>query len=330
MFKVKKIIYIPIAILLIGLAGAHAVANNQANQAAQELVDELVSKINETGGQVEVGAVVANPYNKNISVKDILVTDDYGRQHQIGLLTLSDIELNERQDFIYAVNISTQNALFTVTGGDGTAEQEQSLADTLKSLGINNDKIGHDQQLAYRYKPAERQLSLSLQNQFYNPEQSKKSAAQLFSMNLQTDFSQVPDLENQMQRLRNNEDMTAASTEWMQTGLIKASVDLADRGAWQTLMDEGAKKAGVTPAVFKEQLKQQMLQQFSAMPVVSANLKSQLTDASIRFIDSDSPQLELDINSKNPKGTGIMLAFMSIIMSPNALESFFDIQVKAD
>jgi len=329
-FKVKKIIYIPIAILLIGLAGAHAVANNQANQAAQELVEELVSKINENGGQVAVGEVIANPYNKNISVKDVLVTDDSGRQHQIGLLTLSDIELNERQDFIYAMNISTQNALFTVTGGDGTAEQEQSLADTLKSLGINNDKIGHDQQLAYRYKPAERQLSLSLQNQFYNPELTKKAAAQLFSMNLHTNFSQVPDLENQMQRIRNNEDMTTASTEWMQTGLIKASIDFEDRGAWQALMEEGAKKEGVTPAVFKEQLKQQMLQQFSAMPAVSANLKSQLTEASTRFIDSDSPQVELDINSKNPQGTGIMLAFMSIIMSPNALESFFDIQVKAD
>ncbi|HAO26437.1 MULTISPECIES: hypothetical protein [unclassified Methylophaga] len=330
MFKVKKIIYVPLAIIAIALGGAHAVANNQANQAAQELVDELVTRINQNGGQVEVGEVAANPYNKNISVKDVLVTDDAGRKHQIGLLTLSEIELNQEQDFIYAMNISTQDALFTVTGGDGTPEQEQSLVDTLRILGINEDKIGHNQRLAYRYKPVERQLSLNLQNQFYNPELTKKDAAQLFSMNLHTDFSQIPDLESQMQRLRNNEDMTTTSAEWMQTGLIKASIEFEDRGAWQPLIEENAKKAGVSPEVFKNQLKQQMLQQFSALPAISADLQSQLTQASTRFIDSDKPQVELDINSKNPQGTGLMMTFLAIMMSPNALENYFDIQVKAD
>lgn len=328
MFKVKKIIYIPLAILTIALGGAHAVANNQANQAAQELVDEFVTKINQNGGQVEVGEVVANPYNKNISVKDVLVTDDSGRQHQIGLLTLSDIELNESQDFIYAMNVSTLDALFTVTGGDGTAEQEQSLVDTLRNLGIKNDKIGHDQHLAYRYKPLERQLSLSLQNQFYNPELDNKQAAQLFSMNLHTDFSQIPDLESQMRRLRNNEDMSAVSAEWMQTGLINASIDFADHGAWQPIIEQGAKKAGVAEAEFKAQFKQQILQQISALQGVSPSLQQQLTQATTDFIDSDEPQLNVNIESKNPQGAGLMLTFMSMLMSPLALENTFDIQVK--
>lgn len=330
MFKVKKIIYVPLAILAIALGGAHAVANNQANQAAQELVDELVTKINQNGGQVEVGEVMANPYNKNISVKDVLVTDDSGRQHQIGLLTLSDIELNENQDFIYAMNVSTLDGVFTVTGGDGTPEQEQSLVETLRNLGIKKDKIGHDQHLAYRYKPQERQLSLSLQNQFYNPELEQKDSAQLFSMNLHTNFSQVPDLESQMQRLRNNEDMSAASAEWMQTGLIKASVDFEDRGAWQPLIEQGAKKAGVSEEEFKAQFKQQILQQLSAAKALSPNLQQQLIQATTDFIDSDKPQLALDIDSKNPQGSGLMLTFMSMLMSPLALENMFEIQVKAE
>lgn len=327
MFKIKKIIYIPIVLLVIGLGGAHAVANNQANQAAQELVDELVAKINQNGGQVEVGEVIANPYNKNISVKDILVTDDTGRQHQVGLLTLSDIELNQNQDFIYAMNVSIEDALFTVTGGDGSVEQEQSLIDTLRSLGISKDKIGNDQQLVYRYKPLEGQLSLSLQNKIYNPELVESKAAQLFSMQLQTDFSQIPDLENQLQRLRNNEDMTTASAEWMQTGLINASIEFEDRGAWQPVLEEGAKKAGVSTEIFREQLKQKMLQQFLALQAITPKLQSQLVEASTHFIDSDTPQVELNLQSKNPQGTGIMLVFMAIMMSPNALESYFDIQV---
>ena len=330
MFKVKKIIYIPLVLLAIALGGAHAVANNQANQVAQELVDDLVSKINQNGGQVEVGEVVANPYNKNITVKDVLVTDDSGRTHQIGLLTLSDIELNEQQDFIYAMNVSTIDALFTVTGGDGTAEQEKSLVDTLRTLGITKDKLGHDQHLAYRYKPFERQLSLSLQNQFYNPELENKDAAQLFSMNLHTDFSQIPDLESQMQRLRNNEEMSALSAEWMQTGLIKASIDFADQGAWQPLIEQGARKAGVSEEEFKAQFKQQILQQLSAVKALSPNLQQQLTQPTTDFIDSDQPQLNVDVDSINPQGSGLMLTFMSMLMSPLALENTFNIQVKAE
>lgn len=330
MLKIKKVVYIPLLVIAVALGGAHAVANNQANQVAKELVDELVTRINENGGQVEVGEVTANPYNKNITVKDVLVTDDSGRQHQIGSLTVSDIELNPNQDFIYAMNISTQDALFTVTGGAGTAEQEASLAETLRQLGITKEKIGHDQHLAYRYIPGDRQLSLSLQNHFYNPELADKSAAQLFSMNLHTLFSQIPDLEKQMQMLRNNEDMTAVSTEWLQTGLINAAMDFEDGGAWEPLLEQNAEQAGVSKEVLKAQLKQQIQQQLLALPALSPNLKNQLAEASTRFIDSDTPQLNLDITSKQPQGTGLMMVFMAAMMSPNALENYFDIQVKAD
>src|SRR5690606_6145009 len=150
-----------------------------------------------------------------------------------------------------------------------------------------------DQHLAYRYKPEERQVSLSLQNQFYNPELEEKDSAKLFSMNLHTNFSQVPDLESQMQRLRNNEDMSAASAEWMQTGLIKASIDFADQGAWQPLIEQGAQKAGVSEEEFKAQFKQQILQQLSAVKALSPNLQQQLTQAMTNFIDSFQPQLNV-------------------------------------
>lgn len=329
MFR-KKIIYVPLLIIAIALGGAHAVANNEANQAAQALVDELVAKINQNGVQVEVGEVVANPYTKNISVKDVLITDDADRKHQIGLLTISDIELNQSQDFIYAMNISTHDALFTVTGGDGTEEQEKSLVEALRDLGIQKDKIGHDQHLAYRYYPLERQLTLNLQNQFYNPELTEKDTAQLFSMTLHTNFSQIPDLESQMQRLRNNEDMSTVSAEWMQTGLITAAIDFEDAGAWHSLVEQGAESAGMSKEEYKAGMKQQVQQQFSALRAISPALRSQLIEASIRFIDSDTPQAQLDINSKSPDGAGILLVFMATMMSPNALENYFDIQVAAE
>lgn len=330
MFTSKKPIYIAIILLLVALGGAHAVANNQANRTAAELVNELVSKINENGGDVEVGEVTGNPYNKNITVKDILVTDELGRQHQIGMLTLSDIELNPEQDFIYAMNIATVDARYKVTGGDGTSEQEQALADTLQSIGIQQERIGHDQRLAYRYQPLERQLSLNLQNQFYNPEQSNKADAQLFSLNMQTLFSQIPDLENQLQRLRNNEDMSTASAEWMQTGLIAAEIDFEDRGAWQPFIKQAAQQAGISEVELKAQLKQQMQQQVAALQTVWPELHTQLTDAAVTFIDSDTPRLAMDINSKNPQGTGLMLAFMSVLMSPTSVAGYFDIQLTAE
>lgn len=329
-FTSKKSIYIAVALLLVALGGAHAVANNQANRTAEELVNELVSKINENGGDVEVGEVTANPYNKNITVKDILVTDEMGRQHQIGMLTLSDIELNPEQDFIYAMNIATVDALYKVTGGDGTSEQEQALADTLQSIGIQQERIGHDQRLSYRYQPLERRISLNLQNQFYNPELPKKSDAQLFSLNMQTDFSQIPDLESQLQRLRNNEDMSTASAEWMQTGLISAEIDFEDRGSWQPFIAKAAEQAGISEIELKAQMKQQMQQQISALQTVWPELHNQLNDAVLTFIDSDTPRLVMDINSKNPQGTGLMLAFMSALMSPNSVAGYFDIQVTAE
>jgi len=326
----KKIIYVPLLILAIALGGAHAVANNEANQAAQALVDELVAKINQNGVEVEVGEVVANPYTKDITVNDVLITDDADRKHQIGLLTISDIELNQAQDFIYAMDISTEDALFTVTGGDGTEQQEQSLVEALRNLGIQEDKIGHNQHLAYRYHPIERQLTLSLQNQFYNPELTEKDTAQLFSMNLHTNFSQIPDLESQMRRLRNNEDMSAVTAEWMQTGLITAVMEFEDAGAWQPLVEQGAESAGMTTEEYKAGLKLQIQQQFSALQALSPELRTQLIEASSQFIDSDTPQVELDINSKSPEGAGIFLVFMATMMSPNALENYFDIQVAAE
>ena len=133
-----------------------------------------------------------------------------------------------------------------------------------------------------------------------------------------------------MRRLRNNEDMSAVTAEWMQTGLITAAIEFEDAGAWQPLIEQGAESAGMTTEEYKAGLKLQIQQQFSALQALSPGLRTQLIEASSQFIDSDTPQVELDINSKSPEGAGIFLVFMATLMSPNALENYFDIQVAAE
>jgi hypothetical protein len=85
----------------------------------------------------------------------------------------------------------------------------------------------------------------------------------------------------------------------------------------------------MTTEEYKAGLKLQIQQQFSALQALSPELRTQLIEASSQFIDSDTPQVELDINSKSPEGAGIFLVFMATMMSPNALENYFDIQVAA-
>lgn len=317
---------VALALLLIGLSVAHGVVNSQADKIAQQLVDDVIQRLNQIGVQVTVGTVSANPYNKNVLVETIRILDVAGQRHSIETLTLKNIELNARQDFIAAMQIETRDAAINLLSPAINADPSLMLKEHLNALNIDNGRVGHNQTIAYVYDAANGQLKLNVNAEFYHPD---NRADPLFDIRFQTQFSRVPDLQQQLTQLGNNNTPQQLSAAWLDLALNDAVVVLQDQGAWQPILKAGAKNVGVSEQVYREQVKQQWLQQLATVRNLPPNVQLQIQQAVSQFVDSEQPAASLQISSKMSEGSGLMLAMMSSLISPNTVNSFFAIELEA-
>ena len=117
-------------LIVIGLSSAHAVATMQAEAVAKGLIEALVVKLNQSGWQVQVSEVSANPYDRSVVVENIRIRDKLGRPHSIDSLILKNIELNPQRDFIKSLQLETHDAVVTLvklTGQDNKLNELHGL-----------------------------------------------------------------------------------------------------------------------------------------------------------------------------------------------------------
>lgn len=316
---------VALALLLIGLGVAHAVATSQADKVARQLVDDVIERLSESGVQVTVGEVSANPYNKHILVETIRILDAAGQRHSIETVTLKNIELTPRQDFIAAMQIETRDAAINLLSPAINPDPSSMLKAHLNALNIDNGRVGHNQTIAYVYDVANAQLKLDVAGEFYHPD---NRADPLFDVHFQTEFSRVPDLQQQLSQLENNVTPQHLSAAWLDLALNEAVVEFQDQGAWQPILKAGAQQAGVTEQAYREQVKLQWIQQLAVIRNLPPNVQSQIQQAIMQFVDSEQPEASLQISSKMSEGSGLMLTMMSSLIRPETVNNFFAIELE--
>jgi len=317
---------VALALLLIGLGVAHGVATTQADRVAKQLVDDVIERLGQNGVQVSVGEVSANPYNKNILVETIRILDAAGQRHSIETITLKNIELTPRQDFIAAMQIETRDAAINLLSPAINADPSLMLKEHLSALNIDNGRVGHNQTIAYVYDAANAQLKLDVDGEFYHPD---NRAEPLFDVRFKTEFSRVPDLQQQLTQLGNNATPQQLTAAWLDLALNEAVVDFQDQGAWQPILKAGAQQAGMSEQAYREQVKQQWIQQLATIRNLPPNVQLQIQQAITQFVDSEQPAASLHISSKMSEGSGLMLTMMSSLVRPATVNNFFAIELEA-
>lgn len=326
MLNIKRLL-IAGSLLLIGLGVAHAVAHSQADKIAQQLVNDVIAQLNEQGVKVTVGEVSANPYNKNVMIETIRILDTADQRHSIETMTLKNIELNAEQDFIEAMNIETRDAAINVLSPAINAHPSKMLIDHLHALNITNGKVGHNQTLAYLYDADNAQLKVDVNGEFYHPD---NRAEPLFDLQFKTAFSRVPDLQRQLSQLNQNASAQQLSAAWLDLALNEAMMKIQDQGAWLPIIRAGAADAGMNEQAYRQQVKQQWIQQLALLKSLPPDVRLQVEQAITNFVNSEQPSALLEVSSKIPEGAGLMLAMMSSLISPLAINNFFTIALQAD
>ena len=199
MLFAKPRLLLAVCLIFIGLSSAHAVATLRADEVAKGLVEALIVKLNQSGWQVQVSQVSANPYDRSVLIENVRIRDQQGRSHSIDALTLKNIELNEQRDFIKSLHVETRDAVITLVRLTEQSNKFNQLHSYLQALGINSGRIGHRQLLALDYDDKRDQLLLTMDGQLHHPADNK--ATSLVDFHWHSRFSNVPDLKQQLMRI---------------------------------------------------------------------------------------------------------------------------------
>ncbi|MEX1201423.1 MAG: hypothetical protein WEB02_11600 [Methylophaga sp.] len=324
----KPRLYVVVCLMIVGLSSAHAVATMRAEDLARGLVEALVVKLNQTGWQVQVNKVTANPYNHSVLVENIRIRDKLGRSHSIDTLTLKNIELNEQRDFVKSLHLETRDAVITLIKLTEADNKFNELHSYLQALGINSGRIGHRQLLALDYDDVRDQLLVTMEGQLHHPADNK--ATSLVDFRWHSRFNNVPDLKQQLALLGNPENRAALILPWSQLALISGNLSLQDQGAWEPLMRSAAARENMPEADFRAQLKQQWQSDINSWRALPVPLKQQATDAVGVFVDSPQPAMQLNVDATNQQGNSLMMAIMTSMISPMVLTQLFEIDLEAE
>lgn len=328
MLFAKPRLYVAVCLIIVGLGSAHAVATMHTEDIARSLVEALVVKLNQSGWQVQVNDVTANPYNRSVVLENIRIRDKMGRSHSIDTLILKNIELNEQRDFVKSLQLETRDAVITLVKLTEVDNKFNQLHSYLQALGINSGRIGHRQLLALDYDDVSDQLLLTMEGQLHHPADNK--AMSLVDFRWHSRFNNVPDLMQQLALLGNPENRAALILPWSQLALISGDLSLQDQGAWEPLMRSAAARENMSEADFRAQLKQQWQSDINNWRALPAPLKQQVTDAVGVFVDSPQPAMQLDVDATNQQGNSLMMAMMTSLISPMVLTQLFEIAVEAE
>ncbi len=326
--KPRLMVAVCLIIIGIGLSSAHAVATLRAEDLAKGLVEALVVKLNQSGWQVQVSKVSANPYDRNVLVENIRIRDKMGRSHSIDALILKNIELNEQRDFVKSLHLETRDAVITLVKLTEADNKFNVLHDYLQALGINSGRMGHRQILALDYDDVSDQLLVTMEGQLHHPADNK--AMSLVDFRWHSRFNKVPDLKQQLTLLGNPENRAALVLPWSQLALISGDLSVQDQGAWEPLMRSAAIRENMPEADFRAQLKQQWQSDINNWRALPAPLKQQATNAVGVFVDSPQPAMQLNVDATNQLGNNLMMAMMTSLISPMVLTQLFEIAVEAE
>jgi len=324
----KPRLLVAACLIIVGLSSAHAAATMRAEDLARGLVEALVVKLNQTGWQVQVNKVSANPYDRSVLVENIRIRDKMGRAHSIDTLILKNIELNEQRDFVKSLHLETRDAVITLIKLTDADNKFNELHSYLQALGINSGRIGHRQLLALDYDDVSDQLLVTMDGQLHHPADNK--AMSMVDFHWHSRFNNVPDLKQQLALLGNPENRAALLLPWSQLALISGNLSVQDQGAWEPLMRSAAARENMSEADFRAQLKQQWQSDINDLRVLPAPLKLQATDAVSVFIDSAQPAMHLNVDATNQRGNSLMMAMMTSLISPMVLTQLFEINLEAE
>ncbi len=328
MLFAKPRLLVAACLIIVGLSSAHAVATMRAEDLARGLVEALVLKLNQTGWQVQVSNVSANPYDRSVLVENIRIRDKMGRSHSIDRLILKNIELNTQRDFVKSLHLEARDAVITLVKLTDADNKFNELHSYLQALGINSGRIGHRQLLALDYDDVSDQLMVTMDGQLHHPADNK--AMSLVDFRWHSRFNNVPDLKQQLALLGNPESRAALLLPWSQLALVSGNLSVQDQGAWEPLMRSAAARENMPEADFRAQLKEQWQTDINDWRVLPAPLKQQATDAVSVFIDSPQPAMELNVDATNQRGNSLMMAMMTSLISPMVLTQLFEIHLEAE
>ncbi len=328
MLFAKPRLLLAVCLIFVGLSSAHAVATLRADEVAKGLVEALIVKLNQSGWQVQVSQISANPYTRSVLVENVRIRDKQGRSHSIEALTLKNIELNDQRDFIKSLHVETRDAVITLVRLTEQSNKFNELHSYLQALGINSGRIGHRQLLALDYDDKRDQLLLTMDGQLHHPADNK--AMSLVDFHWHSRFSNVPDLKQQLMLLGDPQNRAALALPWTQLALISGELSVQDQGAWEPLMRSAAARENLSEADYRARLKQQWLNDISGWRALAPDLKQQASDAVSVFVDSPQPSMQLNVDATSQQGNSLMMAMMTSMISPMVLTQLFDIALEAE
>lgn len=328
MLFAKPRLMVAVCLIFIGLSSAHAVATLRAEDVARGLVEALVVKLNQTGWQVQVSKVSANPYDRSVLVENIRIRDQMGRSHSVDSLILKNIELNAQGDFVKSLHVEMRDAVITLVKLTEADNKFDELHSYLQALGINSGRIGHRQLLALDYDDVSDQLMVTMEGQLHHPADNKSTS--LVDFKWRSQFSNVPDLKQQLALLGNPQNRAALVLPWTQMALISGDLAVQDQGAWEPLMRSAALRENMPEADYRGQLKQQWQSDIFNWRALPAPLKQQVSDAVGVFVDSPQPAMQINVEATNQHGNSLMMAAMTSMISPMVLTQLFQIVVEAE
>lgn len=328
MLFAKPRLLVAVCLIIVGLSSAHAVATLRAEEVARGLIEALIVKLNQSGWQVQVSNVSANPYNHNVVVENVRIRDTLGRSHSIDALILKNIELNDQGDFIKSLHLETRDAVITLVRLTEENNKLNELHSYLQALGINSGRIGHRQLLALDYDDVSDRLMVTMEGQLHHPADNK--ARSLVDFRWRSTFSNVPDLKQQLSLLGYPENRAALVLPWTQLALVSGDLAIQDQGAWEPLMRSAAAQENMPEADYRAKLKQQWQTDISNWRPLPVPLKQQAIDAIDVFVDSPQPAMQLNVEATNPRGNSLMMAAMTSMVSPMVLTQLFIISLEAE
>ncbi|EMR12349.1 hypothetical protein MPL1_10457 [Methylophaga lonarensis MPL] len=317
----KKVLVYPLLALILVAGLVHATVQNRANQHAQLMVTELIELFEDRGINISVGKLTVQPYSREVTARDLVIEMNDQPPHHVGVVRLTDIEFNQAQDFILAMRVDVEQVIMTVTPQMADEIQPEVIWQTLQSLGMKDGQLAQHQSIYYRYNPELAQLQLRSTSRVHHPDDIQKV---LYEFDVSTEFTQIPDLEQMLADLRTTEEQSNLSMRWLSTGLKTFSAVYVDKGWWPAYRSTAASLSGVTEQHFQYASAEQVATWLWDLPFLPASAKQTLIEASTDFIAADAPQFHFSVRALPPEGVNIPMAFMAAVMSPNAMENFFE------
>lgn len=319
----KRVVVTLVLILFLVAVSVHATVQHLANQYADEMVTEFVELLANSGINISIGKLTVHPYRREVTARNVVI--ERGDQtYAVGLVSLSQIEFNEAEDFILAMRVDLEHSLMTVTPALADAIHADVLWQSLQHIGIENGQLAQRQSIHYRYTPEHSRVQLMANSRVHHPDNIRQA---LYEFEVSAEFTQLPDLQQMFDEFRTVPEQTLMSMRWLSTGLMSFSADYIDKGWWSAYRTTAARISGLSEQHFNYVSAEQVTAWLAELPFLPASTKQLLMQVSADFIAAQAPRFRFSVRAVPPEGVNIPMAFMAALMSPNALENFFEVDL---